>query len=214
MQNNTSAGEPHLTFGIEIEFLLATLPVGTEDPHEHDDRQVYGIATPRKVGWDARNREPNKKAHSHIAETLHKAGISVHREEQLKPSMHLFDEPKVYVPDSNSKDDITLAQDTIEGYPYELITVEIMSPPFYFAEDAIAQIEAVCEILTNKYRIVYSDGLRVHVGNEAKGFSGAVLQRLLATLWTFDTARESIHSRDRVRNKYCRCLRKQSDLPK
>jgi len=210
MQNDTSLAETHLTFGVEIEFLLATLPAGTEDPHEHDDRQVYGIATPRRVGWDVRNREPNKKAYRHIAETLHEAGIPVHRDQQSY--FFSLEEPKVG--EWILKDDITLTEDSIEGYPYELVAVEIVSPPFHFTEDAITQIEAVCETLTNNYRIVYSGGLHVHVGNKTKGFSGAVLQRLLATLWTFDTALEWIHSRDRVRNKYCVCLRKQSNLQK
>lgn len=38
-----------LTFGVELEFCVASLPVGSQDPERHDFRQVYGITDNRKV---------------------------------------------------------------------------------------------------------------------------------------------------------------------
>ena len=95
-----------------------------------------------------------------------------------------------------------------------MVTVEILSPPLYFTPESIAQVVAVCEVLSNNYRIVSKGALHIHVGNETKGFSGAAIHKLLATLWTFEPAIETIYPSYRVQNRFCPGLMKSSNLLK
>jgi hypothetical protein len=85
--------------------------------------------------------------------------------------------------------------------------MEVISPPLYFTEEGVKQVQAVCGILTNQYRIHINEtcGVHVHVGFEDAGYSPEVLRNLMATIWTFEKWIEQIHPPDRrgVKNQYC-----------
>lgn len=196
--------EPRLTFGVEIEFLLATLDEGVEDPHALDPRQVYGIIPPEQgVGWDGHKPSGDMEAYESIAATLNLANIptSIAHNPLGGQTAHwqVVHEASIDKP-----------ADT----PYRFISVELRSPPLYFTTQACQQVRAVCEVLTSMYRVLCpeSSGLHVHVGNETHGFDGVALQKILATLWTFEPLLDGIHPAHRLDNSYCSSLRGNSSL--
>jgi hypothetical protein len=159
------SAEPRLTFGVEIELVLATLGPYDEDPHKHDHRQVKSITDPT-AAWTVVER--GKKAFNCVAGTLNKANIPA------------FCDGRGWNPEMKEwtlADDVTIDEPDIENYTF--IRVELWSPPLYFTEEACQQVQAVCEVLTNSYRIICpeSAGLHVHVGNETNNFSGSALQK-------------------------------------
>ena len=77
-----------LTFGVELEFCLATLPEGAKDPEPFDSRQVYSISDANAVNNLTKNqpfhpanlyylkqRLQNDIVQRHLAETLISAGF-------------------------------------------------------------------------------------------------------------------------------------------
>jgi hypothetical protein len=92
------------------------------------------------------------------------------------------DEEDVYAPD-NANDD------------YGWYAIELISPPLYFAQEAIQEVLFIVSLLTNKYRLCVTErtDLHVHVGNGQKGFTAETIQNLAATYWTFEAQIEQIH---------------------
>ena len=200
----SESADPRLTFGVVIEFALATLDDGVADPHEFDPRQVYGITTTnQRVGWGSYKPSRNLEAYESVAETLSRAKIlaSIEHNPLGKQMKHW-----------QVVDDVSI--DKPKDTPYRFIRVEVRSPHLYFTAEACQQVGAVCEVLTNTYRIMCpeSTGLHVHVGNETAGFSGATLQKILATLWTFEPVLDTIHPSHRLDRYYCSSLRVDSNL--
>jgi hypothetical protein len=110
------------------------------------------------------------------------------------------------------------AQSSIQGsnLPYEFATIEIAWPVLYFTPEGISQVQAVFEVLTNNYRIICSErgGLHVYIGNERNQFQGRAVQKILAALWTFEPILETMHPRHRAQSRFCRGLRRDSNLLK
>lgn len=194
--------EPRLTFGVEIEFLIATLPQESNDPHEQDPRSVKDF--PFDAAWSV--REHAKGAFKTIANKLCEANIPAFREDEEPWGVDVLVRKWTMVDDASV--------DAPEDTPYTFVRCEIRSPPLYFTVEAVKQVQAVCELLTNNYRIICpeSAGLHVHVGIENKNFSGSAVQKILASLWTFEPAIESIHPAHRVDNIWCSSVRTQSNL--
>jgi hypothetical protein len=197
---DASSRNLELTFGVEIEFLLATLENGKIDPHENDPRQVYGITAPEvgSDGWAVYTTPGAGTARNRIADTLNSAGINTYRAVIRGTRIEKWE----------LKDDATINKPNgLE--PYGFVRVEIVSPPLYFSEQACQQVKAVIEVLTNNYRIITpeSAGIHVHVGNESKSFSDSAIHKMLATLWTFEPAIETIHPPWRKDNLYCESFR-------
>lgn len=197
---NATSSNTDLTFGVEIEFLLATLENGEIDPHENDPREVFGIRAPEleSDGWAVHTTPGAGTARNRIADTLNSAGINTYRAVITGNRIEKWD----------LKDDATI--DEPNGLePYGFVRVEIVSPPLYFSEQACQQVKAVIEVLTNNYRLITpeSAGLHIHVGNESKGFDESAIRKMLATLWTFEPAIETIHPPWRKDNIFCGSFR-------
>jgi len=197
------ASLPRLTFGVEFEFLLATLESEDEDPHENDPRQVYGITGPEARSsssddWMVYTETGAGAARNRLADSLNSAGVQAYRAIVTGTRLEKWE----------VKDDSTI-QDPKNLEPYDFVRVEIVSPPLYFSEQACQQVKAVIEVLTNNYRIITpeSAGLHVHVGNESVGFDKSAIHKMLATLWTFEPAIETIHPPWRMENKFCESFR-------
>jgi hypothetical protein len=207
---NTSATpswDPRLTFGVEIELLLATLEPEDRDPHPNDPRQVRGITDPLtdKNAWGVHEYRRAETSRNTIAGTLVKAGISAYRATKLQPSGPRW----ARLEDWQLVDDSSITEPPEDNPPYVFFRVEIVSPPLYFSEEACQQVRAVIEVLTNNYRIVTpkSAGVHVHVGNESIGFTGPDLRKILATLWTFEPTIDTIHPPWRKGNIWADSLR-------
>lgn len=204
LKNHPYKPRPRLTFGVELEFALATLSDDAIDPLASDTRPVKGFASGRSV-----NRY-NDNVLQHLAKTIHsKAGVKVEVEPQYN-----FDPAWV----QREKDAWVLTTDkTIEApdEDYIYVQVEVISPPYYFSINAIAQVRVVCEIITNNFKVNSNDscGLHVHVGNEKQGFHVKTLRSLLATHWTFEPVLDKLHpKRRRDDGNFGPSLRKKTHL--
>lgn len=189
----------NLTFGVELEFAVATIPLHGVDPHPHDCRQVIGLGS-----GSERLRYDNMK--SHIVQTLHRANIfaeagTISTTTINKHAWLIKTDSTIRSPDDGGK--------------YQWYAIEICSPPFYYSLQALHEVGLVCQVLKDTYRISVNQscGTHVHVGNANKGFQFETIRRLMATVFTFEEQFESIHPKHRRENvKMCPSLRRSSEL--
>ncbi|KAE9376849.1 hypothetical protein N431DRAFT_555150 [Stipitochalara longipes BDJ] len=172
-----------LSFGCEIEFALATVPISGIDPEPHLGGQIFGMPD-----WQS--------ACSHIRHTLEGIGIPVEIAEsdndKWKPlsnkSWTLKEDATIMAPDRGT---------------YEWVKVELCSPPCYFTPGSLQQVRIVLEVLSKTYRINcnHSCGLHVLVGNALKEFSDRTIRNLMATIWTFEPQISTMHPQHRRENQ-------------
>lgn len=179
----------NLTFGLELEFAVATLPLGAIDPEPRDRRQVIGLCA---GAYDCRTI--NLKVH--ITKTLIETGFLA----------EWSDDRPVYSkrPSEESwvvKDDASILGPKNENYDW--LQIEIVSPAFYWGdENALRNIKVLLSVLKRTYRINVNEscGLHVHVGNGMEGFAFETIRNLMATLWTFEKQIETFHPQHRRMN--------------
>lgn len=186
--------ETRLTFGIEIEYLLATVYPIHPAPHPKDPREK-----------DGKKSSSIDKVNDDIGERLKAKGIPVTTtaceadgsvsDAELRTKWHLQSDSSV-----NSKERI---------HPdYREFGMEISSPPYYYDQASRALIPVVLETLRNNYlvRVNGTAGFHVHVGNEYDGFSFPVFRNLVAILYTYERQIRLMVSAERVQTSqiYCR----------
>ncbi|KAF7931926.1 uncharacterized protein EAE97_008947 [Botrytis byssoidea] len=185
-------GETNLTFGLELEFIFATVDADKPDPHPRDPREVDGKKFPDK---EAINRDILKK--------LTAIGIPA-----VITSNDMTDEEsiKCWI----LKEDTTVGDDTLrpaenKSKIYHRNGMEITSPPYYYTEPARNAIREVLRTVRGNYRVCVDEtaGLHVHVGNSFNGFQFLKLQHLLAIAYTYEPQTELIFSPDRVSGDWC-----------
>ncbi|KAG4424442.1 hypothetical protein IFR04_002498 [Cadophora malorum] len=163
----------NLTFGLELEFAIAVAlnPSSTIDPHPSDPRAITSLVTGSYESWIAKLRE-------HVASTLISAGIP-----SIAISSTGEDLPAGHESSWVVKDDDTIKAPPLEGYHF--LPIEINSPPYYYGQDqAFKEIQMVCQVLRDTYRISCnrSCGVHIHVGNGMDDFEFKAIQNLLATI--------------------------------
>ncbi|TGO48802.1 hypothetical protein BCON_0229g00140 [Botryotinia convoluta] len=186
--------ETRLTFGIEIEYLLATVHPVHPAPHPKDPREKDG----KKLG-------SIDEANDDIGERLKAKGIPVTvtmwetdtspSGAELRTKWHL-------------KSDSSVSPKERIHPNYREFGMEISSPPYYYDQASRELIPVVLETLINNYlvRVDASAGFHVHVGNEYDGFSFPVFRNLVAILYTYERQIRLMVSADRVQTsqEYCR----------
>ncbi|KAF7881539.1 hypothetical protein EAF00_011908 [Botryotinia globosa] len=180
-------GETDLTFGLELEFIFATVDADKPDPHPRDPREVDGNKFPDK---EAVNRDILKK--------LRAVGIPA-----VITSNDVTDEESITC--WILKEDTTVGDDTLrpaenKSKIYHRNGMEITSPPYYYTEPARNAIREVLRTVRGNYRICVDEtaGLHVHVGNSFNGFQFPKIQHALAIAYTYELQTELIFSPDRV----------------
>lgn len=205
-QDKMSSSQPQtneiqaLTFGTEIEFSLAVLEEGAEDPDRGDGRMASGFSTAYVApltGAAVRNVE------EHIVNTIEKAGFPAMLDSGgMGSPSEIERSQKWFVTNDYSIECPREAHGSYTWYP-----IEINSPVYYFDPESVAAVQRVCSVLSATYRVScnQSCGLHVHVGREAEGFSDTTVRNLIATLWTFEDRFNQIHPSHRISqgNQYC-----------
>jgi len=195
-------GKPELTFGIEIEFVVATAPVNEIDPQPELWGQIFEM-------HDRGHYTNERLVGSHICKTLNRYGIPAELHNGIfgwKPAnssaWRVRRDASIRAPEP--------------GLIYEWQDIEINSPAFLFSVAALNQVRKVCSILNREYRINCnrSCGLHVHVGNAMTGFSYEVIRNLMATIWTFEPQIDMLHPLHRLNNNTCPGFRGKSQLAK
>ncbi|KAF7951815.1 hypothetical protein EAE96_007113 [Botrytis aclada] len=187
--------ETRLTFGIEIEYLLATVHPVHPAPHPEDPREI-----------DGKKLESIDKANYDIGEKLKAKGIPV--------ALTLCGNADIYPSDAELRTQWHLKADSSvipkeRIHPdYREFGMEISSPPYYYDQASRELIPVVLEALRNNYLVRVNDtaGFHVHVGNEYDGFSFPVFRNLVAILYTYERQIRLMVSAERVQTAqtYCR----------
>ncbi|KAM0310249.1 hypothetical protein ACHAO8_008273 [Botrytis cinerea] len=187
--------ETRLTFGIELEYLLATVHPFHPAPHPKDPREKDGkkLATIEKANYEiGKKLEANGVS---VATTLRSNASISPSDEELRTKWHL-------------KSDSSVAPRVRIHPDYREFGMEISSPPYYYDQASRELIPVVLRTLRDNYLVRVNDsaGFHVHVGNEHDGFSFPVFRNLVAILYTYERQIRLMVSADRVQTSqiYCR----------
>ncbi|CAD6447933.1 eff503e8-4636-47ed-a1cd-9c32c3a13910 [Sclerotinia trifoliorum] len=204
MASPTNAAQPspeaefRLTFGVEIEFILATVDEGKENPNPNDPREVNGkiLSDHDAINYD-------------ICRKLKEAGIpAIVQEVDHKSSTDTLD---ITATNWLLKTDVTVGLSDPEDKDgrYTEFGLEMSSPPYYYDEASRKAVETVLKVIRNNYlvRVDKTTGLHVHVGNSYYGLEWRVLRNLMAIAWTYERQLLLILPEERVANRYCQPLR-------
>ncbi|ESZ93193.1 hypothetical protein SBOR_6425 [Sclerotinia borealis F-4128] len=202
--------DERLGFGIEFEFALATLSLGTKDPDPEQGRQIYSIDVP----LDTPERDPHTltdierqlNVQLHIVNTLrterHRASsqMQLERDRIAWKNGDLDTEPDPSDVQWMVKHDDTIQFPSTGVNSYNWYKVEICTPGLMFSPWNIRHVWSVLRILRNKYRLNCNEscGLHVHVGTGKKEFSLDILKNLMGLIFTFERQLEQIHPLHRI----------------
>jgi hypothetical protein len=186
---------PALTFGVELEFPLGTLPEGADIPDVLlDGRTVSGISG-TTIHDQQHTRDAYLNVQTHIANTLQSHGIKAtsciaHGDDDTLPPGHWMIDYDLSL--SAPKDSFIYYQ------------IEVKSPILYSTDRCIEEVKKVAEILITKYHtnINRSWGLHIHVGNRLDGLLLEALKNLMAYLWTLESQLSTIHPSHRRWHDY------------
>ncbi|RDW65265.1 hypothetical protein BP5796_09957 [Coleophoma crateriformis] len=191
MAPNSSPLRRRLTFGIELEFALATVPIGKPDPHPEDPRQVYFHDPSNPANPPSTTSTFIYTILTHVAQTLtqhHVPAIPILKRSQTTT----FSRNWLVKTDAS----IQPPNPTSALYPhaYRWYAVEVVSPAYYHSPSTTDACRKVIRILREQYRMVVNEscGLHVHVGNGLDGLDGKWLRNLMGVLWTFEAQLESL----------------------
>lgn len=200
--SSSTALKPCLTFGLEFEFCLASLPTSSKGRHPSDPRPAHIISLEsfaRKTtqamslgslggkyksafAWDEVDGASERETQLHLLAILKAAGIPAACEYDYNTMTE--DERKVWW---------VITTDSTIGLPdrdkiYEWIPIELRSPPYFCTPAATKKVAKVCQLLAHNFRILChkSCGVLVHIRYGKDEFKATDLRNLIATLWTFE----------------------------
>lgn len=209
-----------LTFGVEIEFLVAALGRGFretgQDPHPDDAREVVGLdeqppsaaIVPECMGW---REQQIWFVELHVTKTITDAGFPALTLREVKDQLiPMSERVKSWI----VHEDVSVEPPDTHG-KYSWYRIEINSPAYYFTPGAVEAVKTVCAIISSTYRVHINNtaGMHCHVGNGTYGFETDVLRTLMAILFVFEPQLETLHPKHRTEgNMYCQSLWGQSRL--
>ncbi|KAJ8060766.1 hypothetical protein OCU04_011070 [Sclerotinia nivalis] len=216
--------DERLGFGIEFEFALATLSLGTEDPEPEDGREIYSIDAPvdypETVTSTLSDIDRELNVQLHIVNTLKTNGFRAASQIQLERDRKAWENGDLDKgPDPSDvlwivKHDDTIQFPTAQVKTYKWYKVEICTPALMFSPWNVRHIRDVLRVITRRYRLNcnQSCGLHIHVGLGKKEFSLDVLKNLMALIFTFERQLEQCHPSHRIQNKYSYSLRDHANI--
>ncbi|KAE8445068.1 hypothetical protein EG329_013783 [Mollisiaceae sp. DMI_Dod_QoI] len=186
-----------LTFGIEFEFLIASIISPKDSPPEPAPGKV--IRFPRSDGNGA--SIPRFDTHRHIVSILQSASFPAAQKEGRGAGDYtrwgVTGDSTVEAP---------------EGTGWDWIDVEVVSPIFQLTQENLETVRKVCALLrkTYKYHTPRSSGLHVHIGDGDANFSFETIQNLITFLWAFEPQLNTLHPIWRIDSTYCLSMRNKS----
>ncbi|PVH85775.1 hypothetical protein DL98DRAFT_650725 [Cadophora sp. DSE1049] len=192
-----------VTFGVEIEFNLAYLKIGSDTPL-HGPRKTPRLFFPltkedlstfsqQYISKNSRSFQ-GRSGMWNILELLRSAGHPTDSAIRAEAG------PDIVRPREDSE--------------YEWQSVEVKSPALIFSSASLQHISDVCRLITDTYLVETppSAGLHVHVSAGAGPFNFEIMRALFIFLWTFESQLLSLHPPERQRNIYCQEFRQASRL--
>jgi hypothetical protein len=206
----------NLTFGLELEFSLAVLPLSFPDPHPNHTRSVYApirdpnLPADAPSSYDAWHNYPidrihglfvkhqiqwMKNAKAHIALFLESHGFRATVTCRNNCGLH----DGLSLQEKFDQEVWTVAEDhsITRGYHhgYFLLGIEIKTPPLPFNESSLQKVRDVLYLLSKEYIILCdkSSSIHVHIGNSGKSFSLDTVKNFTMLAYTFEEQLSLLH---------------------
>lgn len=180
------------TFGVELEFHVGYLKDSQAEPSPQS-KFVRFPAIPNEAFGSA-SLIAERRIFAHISQTIARTGkFPIDLDALSSGAVDVWE-----IEGDASLRDYTDA----EGYSYR--GVEVKSPALPFNEASLKQIEAMCKLLTDTYRLEsgIDTGLHIHLGHEKCGFEFQNIQKLMIFLYTFEPQLSSLHPPHRLEHDY------------
>ncbi|PQE06290.1 amidoligase enzyme protein [Rutstroemia sp. NJR-2017a BBW] len=216
-RSSSPSPRPNLTFGLELEFSLAVLPVSFRDIHPHHTRSVYTPIRDPKLPVDAPASSDawnddhlthgihgnflkhevkwTKNAKAHIASFLESHGFR----STVTGSFNCRLANDISVKEKFDQEVWTVAEDNsiTRGYNhgYFLLGIEIKTPPLLFNESSLQKVRNVLNLLSKKYMILCdeSSSIHVHIGKSGKSFSLDTVKNFTMLAYTLEEQLSLLH---------------------
>ncbi|GKU01447.1 hypothetical protein FLAG1_03490 [Fusarium langsethiae] len=193
MQQNDYTRPPRISFGIELEFLVAR--IGQDKPDV--DKDMPGLAPATQTdGQDV------------VQKLLKKHGFNTSTQAAAHSSANQL---WIITGDGSVKE-----KNNRREPPYCTLwdSVEISSPPLYSSEEAYNLVSAVVRLLTTnlRVRVNASCGLHVHVGNGPHQLDLRALRNYAALLWASEPVLSTLHCPTRSFTFWSNSIRRRQGL--
>ncbi|KAI0817089.1 putative amidoligase enzyme-domain-containing protein [Xylaria sp. FL0064] len=189
------------TFGVEIEFMIATLPEDAVDPIDPTGLALV-LRTPIKKDND---RYYGEYTIAKVREALR---------ECFGPGPKIDpDNIRDTFLDWQVDPDPSISE-TVPSLPYTFVGVEVSSPVQYATPEAFDVINRAISTITSKFRCIVdvSCGLHVHVGLGEERLSLEQIRRIASLSYAVEPLLFTLHDPVRRVNNYCRPLQDYSYL--
>ncbi|KAG4424441.1 hypothetical protein IFR04_002497 [Cadophora malorum] len=183
-----------MTFGVELEFLMAFLPDDTPPPDPTKTRLLRFPYTPEDI-----------KIYHGLTQDMSDSRDTDENGGRLICAKRHYD-------DSDYSGWDVVEDGSIEKLaisPYGYFQIEVRSPAYYFTAQALNEVRLACQTLTDNFctLAVETSSLHVHVGDGERSFDFESMRRLEAFLWAFEPQLQSLHPPHRQSTYYATSLR-------
>ncbi|KAI1311419.1 hypothetical protein F5Y03DRAFT_382154 [Xylaria venustula] len=194
-----------LSYGVELEFLVAYVYTSDADP---DASNSSNLAPILRVDSGDKDSLSIKK---HIQTTLRDHGIQVRDDAaDLKDGVPLhLDGLDCWGVDIDHSVHAGQAEYALDEGKYQWLGMELQSPACWDVSTSYDEIDFVVNLLKSRYRLRLnpSCGLHVHVGNGPRYFDANTLKRAGAFLWAADPMLSRLHAPWRRVGQYATSIR-------
>ncbi|KAI0391980.1 putative amidoligase enzyme-domain-containing protein [Xylariaceae sp. FL0594] len=207
MSSTTTALTPaNLSFGVEIEFLVAVLRAGMSDPHE----DVEGLPPVIRLTEQDRDLYPEEvrdMAQQKVRDVIEECFSGLPTTSFIR-EVGEDDEYRFWCVD----DDVSVRKEGDDYYMY--CGMEVNSPAEYATPPAFEALCLAIATVTSKFRCLVNEtcGLHVHVGLGRERLALNHIRRVAALSYAAEPLLFSLHEPARVRNTYSLPLRLSSPL--
>ncbi|TDZ22015.1 hypothetical protein Cob_v004977 [Colletotrichum orbiculare MAFF 240422] len=226
MTSNIAATPPRVSFGIELEFLVACVDQGEPDPDEQHKARLQPLVvipsddgessftTSMSSSSEARSSESFMKRASFVQQemttALAKAGLPVWAEDATEEVADILTPGSVqqrhgskYMSSFKFTQDFSVAQAHVDGYRF--VSVEMVSPAMYDMDISFDLIRLAVSTITSNFRcrVNPSCGFHVHVGvGPTQRIDARTLRNFAALLWAADPLISRLHAPWRATSTY------------
>jgi hypothetical protein len=198
-------GRSTLSFGIEVEMLVATLAPWHPHPNPAETRTVLFPREPNAQTLNVPALATHEDVMHHVSQTLLAAGLHV-----STPEFLTYDPDPDFTAWSVDRDPSVgplLVEKMRNGY--QSVGVEVRSPAYFYSANSLQEVGYAMGVLTSTYvlSVNHTTGLHVHVGNGMESFQFDTMRRLVAFLWAFEPQISTLHPPQRFNHGWAGSLR-------
>ena len=198
-------GRSTLSFGIEVEMLVATLSPWDPHPNPRETRTVSFPREPNAKNPTVAVGATHEDVMHHVSQTLLAAGLQVSTTE-----FQTHDPDPDFTAWSVDRDpSVGPLEVERSRNGYQSVGIEVRSPAYFYSANSLKEVGYAMGVLTSKYvlSVNHTTGLHVHVGNGMESFQFDTMRRLIAFLWAFEPQISTLHPPQRFNHNWAGSLR-------